>query len=142
MIDHHDEFVSAMASYRVILPHARSQTCSYDLENLIPDVVTQTVVDEFEVIKVDKRDGDLVTVARCRYDRLLEAVMKAIPVCQSGQRIVVGLILQSGFILLVGRQIHRDHTDDRQLIFYLQYFRRQENWQFRVIRIQEPDLRS
>ena len=87
----------------------------------------QAVVDEFELVEVDKGDGDMMTVTFRRHDCLLKAVVKAIPVRQPGQGVVVGQIFQPGFILLVRSQIHRHHVDDGWFVFDLQNLGRQKN---------------
>ncbi len=63
--------------------------------------MAQAIVDEFELIKIDKGDGDLMPIAFRGHNGLFETVVQAISIGQSGQGIVIGLIFQPGFIALM-----------------------------------------
>jgi hypothetical protein len=87
-----------MAGHRVVAAHAGFEARGHGLKQLVTDMMTQAVIDEFELVEIDEGDRDLRLVAFGRNDRLLEAILQAISVGQACQRIVIGLILSPGLV--------------------------------------------
>ena len=61
-------------------------------------MVSETVVDVFEAVEIDERDGEPRAEARCGQQCLLEPVLQQGPVREPRERVVVGLALDAGLV--------------------------------------------
>src|SRR6185369_2947813 len=65
-----------------------------DLEQFIADIVSQAVIDELEIVQIDKKDRHLLAGALRQEQGLVDTVDEQISVGETGQAVVVGLIFK------------------------------------------------
>ena len=91
--DEHGEFVAAHARHRIFAAHACDQSRRDHLQHAIANRVTERVVDELELIDVEEENGRTALGALRVRQRHGDAIAEQRAVRQSGQRVVIRLIL-------------------------------------------------
>jgi hypothetical protein len=112
----HGEFVAAQASHRVAAAQCALEASCCLLEEVIPGVVAQRVVDVFEAVQVHQHDPAHRLVPLCAQERLGHAVAEQDAVRQGREAVVQSLVfVLSGLTLqLLGRRRHQSDQDDVQ----------------------------
>ena len=91
---HHDELVTSQTGDHVFRAQARADALAGQHEELVADCVSQTVVDLLEAVQVDEQDGQALSGAGARRERLVEVPDQGGPVGQPGQRVLQCLSAQ------------------------------------------------
>ncbi|WRL63368.1 hypothetical protein U6N30_27080 [Blastococcus brunescens] len=86
------ELVPAEPGDGVALPQHRLQSRAHLAEQLVAVGVAQGVVDLLEAVQVDQQQGDLAVRPAGGGESLVEAVAQQLPVGQTGQGVVRGLV--------------------------------------------------
>ena len=118
MVDHQYEFVTAVAGNGVALTKTRLQPSGNRLQHLIAKIVAKTVVDELETVQIDERHCDPVVVAFGAHQSLIQAVLQAMAIGQTGQCIKIRLVFQSCFVLLLLRNIFQRVFQSKNLLAF------------------------
>lgn len=96
MIRHQqNKFVATEAGQRVCVADTGSQAFGHDLEQLVAGLMTETVIDQFEVVEIDEHHGQQQPVALGIGDRLGQPVLQQIAIGQAGNGVVIGLMYDS-----------------------------------------------
>jgi len=90
------EFVTALPADRVRCADAIHQTISNRAQQLIADLVPQRIVDMFEVIEIQKKQGQLLAVPSSQSDRLGQALREQDTIRQPSQKV---MLCQIGHLL-------------------------------------------
>ncbi len=90
---YHDEFVTAQTRNDVAGTGAGAQPLGGFDQQQIADVVAQGVINVLEVVHVEEQHGQLFTVALGTQQGLLQPQLQAEAVVQTGQRVVVGQVV-------------------------------------------------
>ena len=70
----HDEFVAAQAGYRIALAHRIGEPAGHFPQDVVPDGVTEGVVDGFEAVQIQKVHRELAVVALRKGNFLLQTL--------------------------------------------------------------------
>ena len=89
----HGELVPAEARHRVAGPRRGPQAHGDQLEQPVPLLVPQGVVDRLETVEVEEQQSENLTVALGPRHRLVQAVQEQTAVREAGQRVVVGEVV-------------------------------------------------
>ncbi|MEF8710022.1 MAG: hypothetical protein V5B38_14620 [Candidatus Accumulibacter propinquus] len=92
------EFVATQAANGIGFTHQPAEPPGHLAENAITDLMAKGVVDVLEAVEVDEQYGQSALVAVRTLQCLVQTVAKQQPVGQTGQRIVMCLVIQ----LIVG----------------------------------------
>ena len=71
------------------------QACGDGLEQLVADRVAEAVVDLLEAVEVEEQHGAQLVVGARAVQRAAQAILEQQTVGQAGQRVVVGLVVES-----------------------------------------------
>ena len=97
LFQHHHKLIPPQPGHGVHIAHAFLQAAGHLLEQQVPHVVAQGVVQDLEVVQVNKQQGTVVTMARTASHGMLQAVDQHAPVRQAGQRIKEGQAFNLSF---------------------------------------------
>lgn len=86
-LDQHREFIAADPSHHVSRPHAGGQSVSDGDQDAVSGGMAETVVDEFEIVEVQRHDGHRPAILDAQRQRLGQPVAEQCPVGQPGQGI-------------------------------------------------------
>ena len=101
-----DEFISARTRQGIGLTNADLQAVGDFLQQSVPDVVTQGVIDIFEMVKVEKHQGQMIMHPVGFMNGLLQPVNEQTPIGQPGQRVNIGLLEDDFLRMLLFRDVH------------------------------------
>ena len=87
------KLIAALARHGVGLPHAGAQPVGHALQQAVAEFMAVGVVDEFELIKIDKGHGNLCGLLHRVNDGLMQAAIEQGAIRQPSQCVVVGLAL-------------------------------------------------
>ncbi len=109
MIEDDQELVAAQAGRQVVRPHHGLQAARDDLQHPVADLVTIPIVEGFEFLEIEKKQAERPIGG----DRGFQLLRNAQPVCNSGQRIGLGLNRYLGDFTLDIATIanHRDRVE-------------------------------
>ncbi len=114
VVQDHGELVPADARGRVRLAGAAQDALPDRLQDLIPHLVPESVVDALEVVEVDEQQAHLASVALGVGQGLGHAVQEQMPVGQSGEGVPGGPVLEVEHALaLVGDVL--EHAEQQHL---------------------------
>jgi len=82
---YHDELVASQTGDHVLRAQAREDALAGQHEELVPDGVSQTVVDLLEAVQVDEQDGEALPHECARRERVVEVPDQGGPVGEPGQ---------------------------------------------------------
>ena len=104
----HHELVAAHACNGVCCTDAQLEPLGNPLQQLVPDGVSEAVVDALEAIKVKEHHSDSCASSSCVGQGDFESVVEHRPVRQPRQGIMVGAELGAGAFLDLSDQVHGD----------------------------------
>src|ERR1039457_3577151 len=110
-----NKLVPSVTRHGVPPSNATCQTFGGNFQQHVANVVSQTVVDDFEVIQINKENRQFVTVASRHQQSLMDAIGKQIPIGEIGQSIMVGLIFELYFIFLAVSYVLQGLNDGHKL---------------------------
>ncbi len=87
-LDQHDEFVAALPRNRIRPAHAARQPIRHILQEPVPRLMAQGVIDVLEAIKIDEQHGDASSFALCRSEGAIDSFGQQQPIRQARQRVV------------------------------------------------------
>ncbi len=94
------------------------QPRSHRLQQVVAELVAEAVVDEFEAIEIDERDGQAGAIGRRSEQCLLQTVLQQRPVRKSGERVIIRLVLDARLIPAALRHIlDGPFITDRRAVF-------------------------
>jgi hypothetical protein len=96
----HREFVSTEARHGIGFPHDMPEANRGLTQDQVSRMITKGVVDLFETIEVENKQGDRAVCVMCTADRLLQAVHKKPAIGQIGQSIIDSTVLERVLCLL------------------------------------------
>jgi hypothetical protein len=79
------ELIATYSGHRVFLPDAIFQSCADILEELVPRIVTQAIVDELEAVHIESHNDERVIAAMRAGQRLFEASFQKMSVREARQ---------------------------------------------------------
>ena len=109
--DDDDELVTTQPRHRIAVADAGFQPPGHLDQQLVPHIVAETVVDRLEMVEIDEQKGYAMIVPAGDRDSLLDPFRQQQAVGQSGQRVVIGLMLD---LLVLAMQIG-DIVEDRHI---------------------------
>ena len=87
--EHDNEFIAAVATYRVRAAHGCVEPSGQSLKHLVADRMSERVVNLFEAIDVDKEHRHLSAVTPCQRDRMFQTVGQQHSIGQIRERVVL-----------------------------------------------------
>ena len=102
------ELVATHPRDRVGLADASLDPPRDGLEELVPDRVAQAVVDRLEPIEVEEQHRDVLAGPPCGPERNLEAIEEQDTMRESGERIVLRLVLRARTFVHLEHEVHGD----------------------------------
>ena len=100
-----DEFVAARARDRVVRAHAGAEAFAGLFQDLIAGIVAISVIEDLEIVQVQKQQRAILLAARGQRQRMREPVLHQAPVRQSRQRIEEGELADRFFGFLQGGHV-------------------------------------
>jgi hypothetical protein len=94
VLDDNQELITAQAANRIGFPHQFAQAPRHLAENAVTDLVAKGVVDVLEAIEIDKKDGQSCLITVRTLNGFVQSVAKQQAVGQTGQGVVVSLVIQ------------------------------------------------
>src|SRR5665213_1072143 len=112
----HDKFVSAQSIYPRFIRHGR-QPLRYLLQNSVTQRVAKRIVDVFEPVEIEHRDGDWARrSARVLVKQPIEIFMQARPIGKTRQLVIMG---QSAQLFLSNLPLGHVSAEKEILLFWL-----------------------
>ncbi|MNN05988.1 hypothetical protein D3C81_1187670 [compost metagenome] len=117
-LQHQQELVAAQAGEHVLGADALAQSAGDQHQQLVPDRMTETVVDPLETIQIEEQHRHLAMQAAGPLDGAIEVRLHQQAIGQAGQRVVVRQALELGLGLLELGNIaeHRDIVGQLALV--------------------------
>ncbi len=111
-LDNQHELIAAEADGLMIFREDRFYPFGDDPQNLVADRVPETVIDEFEVVEIDKHHGHRLSRLPADLDLFFQLVLEFLPVRQTGENIMMSEIADLAIRLIA---LHRDGRQARGL---------------------------
>ena len=85
---HQYEFIAAMSGYGIAFPYAGAQPFRHVEEHPVSCGMTETVIDQFEVVEVEEQQCHTIITAVGLHHCLLQAILEQVAVGKSGECIM------------------------------------------------------
>ena len=112
---HQHEFIPSPAADGVRLAHAPHQALRHRLQQLVAGQMPQRIVDLLELIQVHEHQRKLLALTVCQCNGLNKPVFQQAAVRQTGEKIVMGQMVQRSFrrLKLFGQAVCFNGRDDQ-----------------------------
>ena len=104
----HRKLVPAQSSHQIGFADTVAQAVGDRPQQIVADRMAQRIVDILEVVEIEVKNGQPLT-AHDPFERLLEPLPKQHPVCEAGERVVMGHVDNLGIGLLAVADIFVGH---------------------------------